>query len=439
MTRISVFGLGYVGSVSGACLAQMGHHVIGVDANPSKVALINQGLPPVIEAGLSDLLAAVTKSGAFAATESWQDAIAGSDVALVCVGTPSSPNGSLSTDLVKRVSEQIGAALAVKREYFVVAIRSTVLPGTVERLVVPTLEARSGKKAGRDFGVCMVPEFLREGTSVKDFFHPPKTVIGELDCRAGERVASLFAGIEAPLIRTSIQVAESLKYADNAFHAVKVTFANEIGNICKAAGCDSHEVMKIFCMDTKLNLSPYYLKPGFAFGGSCLPKDLRALTYHAHSMDITTPLLDSILVSNKKQIERVVALLQGYKGSSLGFLGLSFKHGTDDLRESPILEVIETMIGKGFRVGIYDEYVSIAKLVGANKDYIQKEIPHVSSLMRASAEELVADSDVIVVSNASDKFREILAKETRPGQVVVDLVRITAGTEVKSQYHGICW
>lgn len=439
MTRISVFGLGYVGSVSGACLAQMGHHVIGVDANPSKVALINQGLPPVIEAGLSDLLAAVTKSGAFAATESWQDAIAGSDVALVCVGTPSSPNGSLSTDLVKRVSEQIGTALAEKSEYFVVAIRSTVLPGTVERLVVPILEARSGKTAGRDFGVCMVPEFLREGTSVKDFFHPPKTVIGELDCRAGERVAGLFAGIEAPLIRTSIQVAESLKYADNAFHAVKVTFANEIGNICKAAGCDSHEVMKIFCMDTKLNLSPYYLKPGFAFGGSCLPKDLRALTYHAHSMDIATPLLDSILVSNKRQVERVVALLQGYKGSALGFLGLSFKHGTDDLRESPILEVIETMIGKGFRVGIYDEYVSIAKLVGANKDYIQKEIPHVSSLMRASAEELVADSDVIVVSNASDKFREVLAKETRPGQVVVDLVRITAGSEVKSQYHGICW
>lgn len=439
MTRISVFGLGYVGSVSGACLAQMGHHVIGVDANPAKVALINQGLPPVIETGFSELLTNVTRSGAFSATESWQEAIAATDVALVCVGTPSSPNGSLSTELVRRVSEQIGSALAAKQDYFVVVIRSTVLPGTVESAVIPVLEARSGKTAGSDFGVCMVPEFLREGSSVKDFFHPPKTVIGELDCRAGECIAGLFAGIEAPLIRTRIRVAESLKYADNAFHAVKVTFANEIGNICKAAGCDSHEVMKIFCMDTKLNLSPYYLKPGFAFGGSCLPKDLRAITYHARNMDIATPLLDSLLVSNRKQIERVTTLLQGYKGKSLGFLGLSFKHGTDDLRESPILDVIETMIGKGFHVSIYDEFVSIARLVGANKEYIEKEIPHVSSLMRASAEELMADSEVVIVSNPSEKFREVLMQMSRPEQIVVDLVRIVESNAVKSQYYGICW
>jgi GDP-mannose 6-dehydrogenase len=315
-----------------------------------------------------------------------------------------------------------------------------VLPGTVERLVIPALEGRSGKQAGKDFGVCMVPEFLREGTSVKDFFNPPRTVIGQLDGRSGETVAALFEGIEAPLIRTSIQVAESLKYADNAFHALKVSFANEIGNICKAAGCDSHEVMKIFCMDNKLNLSPYYLKPGFAFGGSCLPKDLRALTYHARALDVATPLLDAILPSNRKQIERVTTLLQRYKGRSLGFLGLSFKHGTDDLRESPILEVIETMIGKGFRVGIYDEYVSIAKLVGANKEYIQKEIPHVSSLMRPSARELVGESDVLIVSNASKEFREVLQEATRPGQVVVDLVRIIEDREaLKSEYYGICW
>jgi GDP-mannose 6-dehydrogenase len=438
--RVSIFGLGYVGSVSGACLAEMGHTVIGVDANPSKVTLINQGLPPVIETGLSELVEKVTQSGAFIATEAWQDAIAGSDVALVCVGTPSSSNGSLSTELVKKVSEQIGTALATKDGYFVVAVRSTVLPGTVEGTVVPILESKSGKKAGRDFGVCMVPEFLREGTSVKDFFHPPRTVIGELDQRSGESVAALFQGIEAPLIRTAIRVAESLKYADNAFHALKVTFANEIGNICKAGNCDSHEVMKIFCADTKLNLSPYYLKPGFAFGGSCLPKDLRALTYYARSMDVSTPLLDSILVSNKKQIERVTNLLQQYKGRSLGFLGLSFKHGTDDLRESPILEVIETMIGKGFHVGIYDEFVSLARLVGANKEYIQKEIPHVSSLMRPSAEELVNESDVIIVSNASEKFRGALAQTTRPNQIVVDLVRIVEKTgALNGNYHGICW
>jgi GDP-mannose 6-dehydrogenase len=438
--KVSVFGLGYVGSVSGACLAQRGHDVIGVDANPSKVAMINQGLSPVIETGLSELLTDVTRGGKFRATEAWQDAIAASEVALVCVGTPSNPNGSLSTDLVERVSEQIGSALATKDAYFVVAIRSTVLPGTVERIVIPLLESRSGKTAGRDFGVCMVPEFLREGTSVKDFFHPPRTVIGELDSRSGKTVASLFEGIEAPLVCTSIPVAESLKYADNAFHALKVTFANEIGNVCKAGDCDSHEVMNIFCMDNKLNLSPYYLKPGFAFGGSCLPKDLRALTYHARSLDVPTPLLDAILVSNKKQIERVTTLLQRYKGRSLGFLGLSFKHGTDDLRESPILEVIETMIGKGFCIAIYDEFVSIARLVGANKEYIQKEIPHVSSLMRSSAEELVHESDVVVISNGSEEFRKVLAQSTRPDQVVIDLVRIIANPKVlKGQYYGICW
>jgi GDP-mannose 6-dehydrogenase len=438
--KVSVFGLGYVGSVSGACLAQMGHEVIGVDANPAKVAMVNEGRPPVIEEGLSELFTTVTQQQKLRATENWQDAVASTDLALVCVGTPSSPNGSLSTDVVERVCEQIGAALAHSERYFVVIIRSTVLPGTVQRIVIPILEAKSGKTAGRDFGVCMVPEFLREGTSVKDFFDPPRTVIGQYDLRSGETVAALFDGIKAPLIRTSITVAESLKYADNAFHAIKVTFANEIGRICKAAHCDSHEVMRIFCMDNKLNLSPYYLKPGFAFGGSCLPKDLRALTYHARSMDVPTPLLDSILVSNKKQIEHVTTLLQQYKGKTLGFLGLSFKHGTDDLRESPILEVIETMIGKGFRVGIYDEYVSIASLVGANKEYIHKEIPHVSSLMKNSVEELVRDFDVVVVSTASGRFREVLAQNRRPDQVVIDLIRIIEKPETfNGNYHGICW
>jgi GDP-mannose 6-dehydrogenase len=438
--KVSVFGLGYVGSVSGACLAQMGHEVIGVDANPTKVEMVKEGRPPVIEEGLSDLFVDVTKRGKFLATGDVREAVLRTDLALVCVGTPSSSNGSLSTEVVERVCEQIGTVLAERKDYFVVIIRSTVLPGTVERLVIPTLESKSGKKAGADFGVCMVPEFLREGTSVKDFFDPPRTVIGQFDDRCGKVVEGLFDGIKAPLIRTKIAVAESLKYADNSFHAVKVTFANEIGKICKAAGCDSHEVMRIFCMDTKLNLSPYYLKPGFAFGGSCLPKDLRALTYHARSMDVPTPLLDSLLVSNKKQIEYVSTLLQKYKGRTLGFLGLSFKHGTDDLRESPILEVIETMIGKGFRVGIYDEYVSIASLVGANKEYIHKEIPHVSSLMRSSAEELVQDSDVVVVSTSSGRFKEVLAKSQRPDQVVVDLIRIIDKPGAQNgNYHGICW
>lgn len=438
--KVSVFGLGYVGAVSGACMAQLGHDVIGVDANPAKVEMINRGRPPVIEAGLSEMLEKVTGCGAFHATGSWQEAIAGSDVALICVGTPSSANGSLSTDVVRKVSAQIGEALAIHDGYFVVAVRSTVLPGTVEEVVIPILEEHSGKNAGEDFGVCMVPEFLREGTSVKDFFHPPKTVIGQLDARSGQAIVSLFNGIEAPVVRTRIRVAECVKYADNAFHALKVTFANEIGNICKTAGCDSHAVMKIFCMDTKLNLSPYYLKPGFAFGGSCLPKDVRALTYYAHSHDVSTPLLDSILPSNRQQIDRVISLLQGYKGKSLGFLGLSFKHGTDDLRESPILTVIETMLGRGFCIGIFDEYVSIARLIGANKEYIEKEIPHVSSLMYASIDELVSKSDVVVVSSKSDQFHDALTHSSRPGQTIIDLVRITESTEsFNGNYHGICW
>jgi GDP-mannose 6-dehydrogenase len=437
--RISVFGLGYVGSVSGACLAHLGHQVIGVDTNSHKVAMIQKGVPPVVEVDLPELLGAVTKTGAFRATESAQDAVAATDVALVCVGTPSCPNGSLSTEVVERVCEQIGAALSAKNTYFAVAIRSTVLPGTVERIIIPILEAHSGKKAGRDFGVCMVPEFLREGTSLDDFFDPPRTVIGELDCRSGMTVAALFEGIKAPLIRTSIRVAETLKYADNAFHALKVTFANEVGHICKVNGCDSHAVMKIFCMDTKLNLSPYYLKPGFAFGGSCLPKDLRALTYQARTKDVATPLLDAIMVSNAKQIDRVTTLLQEYKGRSLGFLGLSFKNGTDDLRESPILEVIEAMLGKGFRVSIYDQFVSIARLVGANREFIQKEIPHVCSLMRESADDVVRESDVIIVSNAGAQFREALTG-TRPDQVIIDLVRILDDRgPVAAEYYGICW
>jgi GDP-mannose 6-dehydrogenase len=382
----------------------------------------------------------VTSEGRFVATSDWVRAICGSDVALVCVGTPSNGNGSISLDVVRRVSEQIGKALAMKKGYFVVAIRSTVLPGTVEGEVIPILERMSEKVAGRDFGVCMVPEFLREGSSVRDFFDPPKSVIGQLDARSGDVVAEVFRGIPGPVVRADLRVAETLKYADNAFHALKVAFANEIGNVCKEIGCDSHEVMKIFCMDHKLNLSPYYLKPGFAFGGSCLPKDLRAITYQAKTLDVPTPLLSAILESNQKQIAKVVTKLQSHKGRSLGFLGLSFKHGTDDLRESPILSVIETMIGKGFTVRIYDEFVSVARLVGSNKEYIEKEIPHVSSLMCGTAAELIRGSDVIVVSNASNEFRDALGRELREDQVVVDLVRIVPDpAALKGSYYGICW
>lgn len=438
--KISVFGLGYVGCVSGACLADLGHHVIGVDPNTVKVEMINKGITPVIEKGFQEFLENVVKGKQFCATTDWEKAIVETDIALVCVGTPSRDNGSIDLKFIKRVSEHIGEALRNKEDYFVVGIRSTVFPGSVEGIIIPIIEKSSGKIVGRDFGVCMIPEFLREGTSVKDFYYPPKTVIGEYDNRSGDAIVELFKKIDAPLIRTLIKVAEMVKYADNSFHALKVSFANEIGNICKELGCDSHKVMDIFCMDNKLNLSPYYLKPGFAFGGSCLPKDLRAINYESKMHDIDAPVLNAILESNIKQVLKVVKKLSEYKGQSLGFLGLSFKGGTDDLRESPIVELIETMLGKGFKVKIYDKYVSIAKLMGSNKEYIEKEIPHISSLMCSSAKELINNSDVIIVGNYSDEFREALISDVKETQVVIDLIRIVdTSDKIKAKYYGICW
>lgn len=436
---ISVFGLGYVGCVTGACFAKSGHRVIGVDSNMVKVDMINAGESPIVEEGIQELIASVVNKGLFSATADWREAVAETDVALICVGTPSRPNGRISLNYIERVSENIGDAIGAREGYCVVGVRSTVFPGTVEDVVIPILQKRSGKIAGRDFGVCMVPEFLREGSSVKDFYNPPKTVIGEYDERSGDMIAELFSHIDAPLIRTEIKIAEMIKYTDNAFHALKVAFANEIGSICKELEFDSHKVMDIFCTDYKLNLSPYYLKPGFAFGGSCLPKDLRAMTYESKMRDVETPLLNAVLESNRKQILKVIRKLLEYKGCTLGFLGLSFKGGTDDLRESPIVEVIEAMIGKGFAVRIYDKNVSLGMLMGSNKEFIEKEIPHISSLMCSTVDELVQNVDVIIVANHSNEFREAV-NNGREGQVVVDLVRIVDGdNNLKSQYYGICW
>ena len=438
--KVAVFGLGYVGCVSGACIAELGHDVIGVDVNATKVDMITRGQAPIIETGLQEFMEKVARTGRFVATTDGEKAVMEADLAFVCVGTPSRANGSISLEVVRRVAEQIGAALMKRDRYFVVAIRSTVLPGTVENEVIPILEKHSQKRAGKDFGVCMVPEFLREGSSLDDFFHPPKCVVGELDRRSGDVVAEIFEAIEGPLVRTDIRIAEMVKYSDNVFHALKVTFANEIGQICKELGCDSHKVMEIFCLDRKLNLSPYYLKPGFAFGGSCLPKDVRAIVYQARTLDVDTPVLGAILDSNKKQVEKVVRQLMAFKGRSLGFLGLSFKHGTDDLRESPIVEVIEAMLGRGFGIGIYDRYVSVAKLIGSNREYIQKEIPHISSLMYSSAEELLANFDVIVVGNKSEEFVDVLVNHTKPSHTVIDLVRILPdGAKTQGTYCGVAW
>jgi len=437
--KISVFGLGYVGCVSAACLARNGHKVMGADVNQNKVNIINSGKSPVVEKDIDEIIKEVTRTGKLISTTDAVKAVHNSEISMICVGTPSKENGSLDLKYVKRVCTEIGSGLREKDGCHVVAIRSTVLPGSVEEEVIPTLEKTSGKKAGTDFGVCMNPEFMREGSSVYDFYHPPMTVIGELDKRSGDIVEEIYANIDAPVIRTSIRVAEMIKYVSNAFHGLKVCFANEIGNICKKLKIDSHELMEIFCMDKKLNLSPYYLKPGFAFGGSCLPKDLRALLYKGRREDLRLPLLDSILESNETQIKMGIDLIKKTKKKKIGIFGFSFKPGTDDLRESPMVELIETLLGKGYKISIYDKNVSIAKIFGANKEYIEKEIPHISSLMCSSIKKVLSDSEVLVIGNNSEEFKEI-PKLMREGQIMIDLVRIVDGEcKTKSKYEGICW
>ncbi len=353
------------------------------------------------------------------------------------MGTPSNANGSLDLRYVTRVCEEIGAALKEKQGDHTVVIRSTMLPGTIESVVIPTLTQHSEKQVGIDFGVCINPEFLREGSSLKDFYAPPFTLIGADDDDTTATVRSLYSGIDAPVIATSVKTAEMVKYVCNCFHALKVSFANEVGNICKALGVDSHEVMDIFCQDSKLNLSAYYLKPGFAFGGSCLPKDLRAINYKAKQVDVEVPVLSSILPSNRQQIERAVEMVLATGKKRVGIFGFSFKAGTDDLRESPMVTLIETLIGKGLQLNIYDRDVSIARLFGANKEYIERQIPHIAQLMRGSIDEVLGSSDVLVVGNKAAEFNEIEQKR-KEGQVVIDLVRLFDKTSSDS-YQGICW
>jgi GDP-mannose 6-dehydrogenase len=437
--RLSVFGIGYVGCVSAACFAKAGHDVTGVDLNPTKVEIINSGKSPIVEAGIDELIAAQVAAGRLRATTNSAEAILNSDASLVCVGTPSNPNGSLDLKHVEHVCEEIGDTLKRKDKRHTIVIRSTMLPGTIEGLVVPTLEESSGKQAGKDFGVCINPEFLREGSSLKDFYAPPFTLIGADEEHTASLVRELYAGIEAPLFVTALKTAEMVKYACNCFHALKVSFANEIGNICKAVGIDSHEVMHVFTQDTKLNLSPYYLTPGFAFGGSCLPKDLRAINYKAKQVDVEAPVLAAILPSNRLQIERAVNMVLETGKKRVGVLGFSFKAGTDDLRESPMVTLIETLIGKGLQLAIYDRDVSLAKLFGANKQYIEREIPHISQLMRGSIDEVLADSEILVIGNKAPEFREIEGK-LKKEQLVIDLVRLFDNSVGSSDsYQGICW
>lgn len=437
--QISVFGLGYVGCVSSACFAKQGHRVIGVDVSQAKVDMINAGLATIVEQGIAELVAAMHGAGRLHATTDVAAAVHASTISLICVGTPSRPNGALDLSYVDRVCSQIGEALRTKKERHTVVIRSTVLPGSTEEIAGAAITRASGLRPVQDFGLAMNPEFLREGTSIKDFYDPPFTVIGSDDPATADVVAALYAGIDAPVHKVDLRVAEMLKYACNCYHGLKVGFANEIGNICKALGVDSHDVMRLFCEDTKLNVSAAYLKPGFAFGGSCLPKDLRAVTHRARQLDIETPILRGTLEGNERQVTRAFEMVLATGHKRVGVLGMSFKAGTDDLRESPMVTLIERLIGKGAQVVIYDREVSSARLIGANKEYVEREIPHIWSLMRGSIAEVLADSDVVVIGNGSKEFRTI-EPMLRDGQLVIDLVRAFGSRRSDGQaYSGICW
>jgi GDP-mannose 6-dehydrogenase len=424
--------------VSAGCLAHDGHEVIGVDPVRAKVDLINAGKSPIIEAEIEEIIGEAVKSGRLRATSDQDQAIRDTEISFVCVGTPSQINGNLDLTYIRRVCELIGDALKNKQARHTVVIRSTILPGTMHQVVIPLLEEHSGKKAGIDFGVCNNPEFLREGSAVRDFASPPKTVIGELDRESGDLLTGLYASLEAPLIRTDIRTAEMVKYVDNCWHALKIGFANEVGNLCKSLSIDAHEVMDIFVQDRKLNISKAYLKPGFAFGGSCLPKDLRALAYKAKMQDLQLPIISSILPSNELQIARGLQLITGNGSKRIGILGFSFKAGTDDLRESPMIEIIERLIGKGYDLRIYDKNVNLARLVGANRDFILNRIPHISGLMVDGVDAILEHADTVVIGNKDLEFEGVPSR-LRDSQHLVDFVRITNLRSENGKYDGICW
>ncbi len=439
-TAVSVFGLGYVGCVSAACLASRGHRVVGVDVNVDKVAALRQGRSPIVEAEIGDLTAGVVSSGALVACTDTRAAIMTTDVSLICVGTPSTAAGGLTTGYLEEVTRQIGAALRDKDRRHTVVYRSTMVPGTCEQLLIPLLEQASGKRAGIDFGVCVNPEFLREGTSVRDFFSPPKTVVGSGDPEGCEAVLGLYAGLPGPVFRVPIRVAEMTKYIDNSFHALKIGFANEVGAICAALGLDSHAVMEVFVADTKLNISPAYLRPGFAFGGSCLPKDLRALTHTARRNDVDLPLLTNLLVSNEVHLRRALDLVVAHGRRKIGIFGMSFKPGTDDLRESPMVELAERLIGKGFDLKIHDPNVVLSRLLGANRAYIDERLPHVGDLLTDDVDAVLEHAEVLIVGSC---LPEVVDAVSRAGsqRLIIDLVRLPNAAELRGaeNYQGIGW
>jgi GDP-mannose 6-dehydrogenase len=437
--RISIFGLGYVGAVSLACLARDGHEMTGVDIDPGKLELLRSGRAPIIETGIQELMRAVMRGGAVTVSDSVREAILATDLSFVCVGTPARSNGNQDLSAITRIAEQIGAVLPEKETRHVIVIRSTVRPGTVEEVILPRLEASSGLKAGRDFSLCFQPEFLREGTSINDYDHPPFTVVGAEDEYAVELLRSVFGHLPCEFVSTSIRTAEMLKYACNAFHAVKVTFANEVGRLSQSAGVDPREVMKLVCMDRQLNISSAYLRPGFAFGGSCLPKDLKALLYLAKNNDVELPMLANVLPSNAAHIEHAIEQVLAGGKRSVGMLGLSFKSGTDDLRESPLVIMAERFIGKGLQLCIFDPEVNIARLIGANRRYIEESIPHIATLMTDDLEQLMRQAEVLVVAMKTPAVLTALEEYTRPGQLVLDVTGLPQRETQHAGYQGVCW
>lgn len=437
--RISIFGLGYVGAVSAACLARDGHQVTGIDPNPDKLKIIRNGCSPIVEEGIQELTRKVVESGRFTVSDDPHAGVLASDLSFVCVGTPSLSNGGQNLDAVRKVSEDIGTALAKKQEYHVVIIRSTIEPGTIDQVVKPILESSSGKKVGKDFGLGFQPEFLREGTSIKDYDNPPFTVVGTDSERSADVVASLFRHLPCEFIATDIKTAEALKYACNIFHALKIVFANEIGRFSKSMGIDGREVMRLICKDKQLNISSAYLSPGFAYGGSCLPKDLRALLYMAKNRDVSLPMLQGIAPSNQLHIDNVVDYVLAAGSRRVGMIGLSFKSGTDDLRESPLVTVAERFIGKGIDLKIHDPNVRLSHLIGANRRYIEESIPHIASTMTDTCDELIDNVDIVVVGLRDAALLEKLYERNRADQLIVDLVSITERDRIKGKYWGICW
>jgi GDP-mannose 6-dehydrogenase len=437
--KISIFGLGYVGAVSLACLARDGHSVIGVDVDQAKLDLIRSGKTPVVEEGMVDLMAQVAAGGKVSVTNDVMRAVLDSEVSLVCVGTPSAPNGSQDQSAMLKLAHDLGRAMRGKSGGHVFVFRSTLVPGTVEDVLRPIIEQESGKRDGHDFHVCFQPEFLREGTSIRDYDRPPYTVVGANAEAAFARLRELFGHLPCEFHATSIRAAEMVKYCCNNFHALKITFANETARLCEALGVDAFQVMDLVCKDRQLNISPAYLKPGFAFGGSCLPKDLRATMYLAKTRDVEIPMLGNVLASNRMHVEHAIAKVLASGRRRVGMIGLSFKTGTDDLRESPLVLIAEQFIGKGLSLLVYDPEVHLSRLLGANRRFIEQHVPHIGSLMRERIESVIDESDILIVGLSDAKIFEALARQVREDQLVIDLVNIPHRETLRGKVAGLCW